>query len=456
MIVFGFVLLFSCSGEKQRTVTFSSDIAPLIYRSCLPCHREDGIGHLPLVTYEQVREKAKMIKFVTETGYMPPWPADTTYTRFTDEKILNQNEIALIRKWVENGMPLGNASEAPPVPALPKGSYLGKPDLVVKMDKPFFLKGNGQDKFLFMKFPYEMSKDTFIRAIEFVPGNTKMVHHVNGFLVQYESDKKKNVFDGKRFVDIEKNDVHQAFDSLKLANDDGKTFPTLTPSVVNYLPGVLPTVYPEGIGGFTMKSKGAIFLKDIHYGPGNADTYDSSYFNVFFDRQPPKRKTMELQLGTLGRKEAPIAPPLVVPADSVKTVRVRFVVDPEAVHCNAMSILTVNPHMHLLGKSYLAYAITPANDTIRLVRIKKWDFRWQYFYTFKKPVIVPAGSTIVVEGVYDNTKNNPVNPFSPPRQVSERNGSMRSSDEMFQFIITYLPYAPGDENLDLEKNPLRK
>ncbi len=28
--------------------------------------------------------------------------------------------------------------------------------------------------------------------------------------------------------------------------------------------------------------------------------------------------------------------------------------------------------------------------------------------------------------------------------------SMRATDEMFQFIITYLGYKPGDENISLE------
>jgi len=107
--------------------------------------------------------------------------------------------------------------------------------------------------------------------------------------------------------------------------------------------------------------------------------------------------------------------------------------------------------MHLLGKSFKAYALQPNGDTIRLISIPNWDFNWQYFYTFKKMVKIPAGSTIVAEGVYDNTRQNPNNPFSPPQLVRDRNGSMKATDEMFQFIITYLPYVEGDENVSLER-----
>jgi hypothetical protein len=107
--------------------------------------------------------------------------------------------------------------------------------------------------------------------------------------------------------------------------------------------------------------------------------------------------------------------------------------------------------MHLLGKSFEAFAATPDGRTIPLVRIPKWDFRWQYFYTFPKMVKIPKGSSIAAIGVFDNTAENPNNPFSPPREIIGTNGSMRVTDEMFQLILTYLPYLAGDENLSLER-----
>ena len=99
-----------------------------------------------------------------------------------------------------------------------------------------------------------------------------------------------------------------------------------------------------------------------------------------------------------------------------------------------------------------AIAATPDGKTIPLINIPKWDFRWQYFYTFPKMVKVPKGSTIAAIAVYDNTANNPNNPFSPPRTVIGTNGSMCVTDEMFQFIMRYLPYKPGDENISLDSS----
>jgi hypothetical protein len=122
-----------------------------------------------------------------------------------------------------------------------------------------------------------------------------------------------------------------------------------------------------------------------------------------------------------------------------------------------ISILTINPHLHMLGTRFLAYAIKPNGDTIPLISIPKWDFRWQYFYTFTHMVPVPRGSEIVAIATFDNTRANPNNPFDPPQWVGERlefgGASMRATDEMFQFIITYTAWKEGDEKISLNPNP---
>jgi hypothetical protein len=430
-------------GKISDTITYSEHIAPIIYKNCSSCHRTGEAGPFDLLTYSDAFSRAPLIKFVTQTRYMPPWPADTKYSHFIDEKVLSDEEIELIAMWVDGGCLLGDSAKIPLPPNFIKGSQLGKPDLVINYKEPFKIKGNFNDLFLLMRVPYEIPKDTFISAIEVVPGNRKLVHHVNAQLLSYDYGKKKDVFRGNTSVDIDSfPDKLSAYKALGLANDDGITFPALTYSVTNYLPGVTPPLYPEGIGGFKLVRKGALFLKDIHYGPSRVDTTDNTTFNVFYSKTPPKRPTREFQMGTFG--VSAIIPPLVVPPDTVMTFHSDYKV-PEDI-----SILTLNPHMHLLGKTFLAYALSPQGDTIPLIRINKWDFRWQYFYTFKKMVKIPRGSIIHIEGVFDNTKQNPNNPFSPPKLVAEREGSMRTSDEMFQFIVTYLPYQAGDENVSLE------
>lgn len=292
-----------------------------------------------------------------------------------------------------------------------------------------------------VKIPYELERDTFVSAIEFDPDNRKLLHHVNGHVVQYDEGKKTDFSSGKNIVVYDRSiSQHLLYRELGILNDDG-TYPYLTSSVVNYLPGSVNTRYPEGIGGIHLKKKGYFLLKDIHYGPTPIDTVDQSSINIFFSDKEPKRPVLEILLGTLGASK--VHPPLIIPPNEIKSFKTEWQVPFD------MSILTLNPHMHLLGKSMKAYAITPENDTIALISIPKWNFRWQFFYTFPKMLKVPLGSVIYVSATFDNTRDNPENPFDPPRTIRERNGSMGTTDEMFQFIITYLPYEVGDEDISL-------
>lgn len=447
------LFLCSCStdkvkdhAEQKRNLTYN-DIAPIIYSKCSSCHRQGSAAPFDLISYDDVKSHIKTVQLSINERLMPPWPADTSYSRFREEKMMTSQEIDLVNEWIKQGAAEGNRDSLPSPPKFINGSALGKPDMVLTFTKPFFIKGDNKDNFIMMKIPYELPNDTFIRAIEIVPDNTKLVHHINAHLVQYEDKAKKDIYSGKHFVNTELLNKRQSYEALNLPNDD-RSYPLLTPSVTNYLPGVETAIYPNGIGGFVVRKKGALLLDNIHYGPSPVDATDNTKFNIFFSPVPPKRPTKEFIVGTSGI--SPVVPPLVVPPNEIKKFTSSYRLPQD------ISLLTVNPHMHLLGKSFKAYAIDPRGDTIRIINIPKWDFRWQYFYTFKKAIHLSAGTLIVSEGVYDNTAENPLNPFNPPQQVSERDGSMRTTDEMFQLICTYIPYQTGDENISLENESIRR
>src|SRR4029453_7553260 len=145
-----------------------------------------------------------------------------------------------------------------------------------------------------IKIPYEIPQEAFVRAIEFVPGNRKLIHHMNAHIVQYDEGKKKNPFEGPYVVDRESlKTLEESYDAIHLLHDDG-SYPELTKSVANYLPGgISPAGYPGGSGGWALNTKGAFLLRHIHYGPSPVDTEDTSSFNVFFTDKPPARPTME-------------------------------------------------------------------------------------------------------------------------------------------------------------------
>jgi mono/diheme cytochrome c family protein len=443
----GFV---SCDGsgdalKAPANVTWSDHVAPVIYKHCSSCHRPGEGGPFELLSYEDAVKKANQIRFMTRTRQMPPWPADPSYSHFLGENVLSDKQIALISSWVEQGTPRGDSAVEPPAPRFHRGSFFGKPDLVISCPDPVRIKGNGEDVFLVMKYPYHIPNDTFADVIEFVPDQRRLVHHVNGHLLSYDAKRSKDQFGGKAVHADTRSRIVDVYREMHIPYTDGlqPEFPPITPNTVYYLPGFVPPVYPNEIGGLRLSKDGAFLLNNIHYGPSNADVTDSSHINVFFRKQKVTRPLQEMQMGTFGVSE--IIPPLVIPANEVKTFYTSTTIAKD------ISILSVNPHMHLLGKTFLAYAIRPGGDTVHLIKINKWNFRWQYYYTFTHPVKIEAGSTIHVYGTYDNTKDNTDNPYFPPRTISQGEGieSMKTSEEMFQFIFTFLPYKEGDEQIDL-------
>src|SRR4030095_8715570 len=173
------VFFQSCTQPaKKETITFSQDIASIIYEKCTGCHRPGQAVPFPLITYKDVAKRSKTFRETVDKQIMPPWPADPGYSHFRDENYLTEDEISLIDQWVEEGAPIGDSSKIPPPPNFPMGSAIGKPDVVLKI-KPYLVKGDNTDRFMVMKIPFELQKDTFIRAVEFVPG-CKYIHHVNG------------------------------------------------------------------------------------------------------------------------------------------------------------------------------------------------------------------------------------------------------------------------------------
>ncbi len=438
--------------EPIENPTFVEHIAPILSKHCLGCHRPQGIAPFSLNSYALARKKAKTIAKVTAARIMPPWPADPNYSHFIGENLLSNAEIKTIQNWVINGTQEGSYAkkssaffaENNQLQVAAYKSAIGKPDLVISI-APIAIKGDGIDRFYLTKTHIKLPENAVIAAMEFVPGNKDLVHHANGHLILYPNGKKSSKHLENKTVNITPGQYAEDFKQLGLLNDDN-SIPERIHSAVNYLPGVVGVRYPNDIGGIAVPKEFSLALVDLHFGPSDRNTTDSSVVNVFFRKSKPSRPTYEINLGTDGVGK--ITPPLVIPPNQITQHSVSYTIE------KPITILTINPHLHLLGKSFTAFALKPNGDTVQLISIPKWNFRWQYFYTFKTAQVLPAGSTITAIAKFDNTNNNPFNPNKPPKQVSERwedgGNSMRASDEMFQFIITYIPYQKGDEALNLE------
>ncbi|HEX8327768.1 MAG TPA: T9SS type A sorting domain-containing protein [Hymenobacter sp.] len=406
-------------------LTFSEHIAPLVYQHCTPCHRAGEVGPFPLTTYQEVASKAQTIKFVTGSRYMPPWKPDPSYRHYLDENTLSTTLIQQIKDWVDGGMPQGNPAVAPAVPTYPSGSQLGTPDLVVPMPRAFTHLGNGQDLYRVFVLPVNIPADRDVAAVEFRAGNKRIVHHA---IIGLDTTQRGQALDA-----ADPGDGYTQF--------GGYGFDPIEPNWAGWVSGTQARFYPAGMGKKLYRR--ASLLVQIHYGPSYTTQTDSSAINIFFARQPVRRYVQTVPaIGPATLTNGPF----VIPARQVKTFRSQYVVPID------VTLLSILPHAHFVNKSWKIWAVKPNGDTIRLVKINNWDFRWQGTYRFTSPQRIPAGSLLQADITYDNTANNPRNPFSPPQEMRWGESTL---SEMLLAYFEALPYQTGDESIVLSTAPGR-
>jgi hypothetical protein len=406
-------------------VTFTKDIAKIIYNKCTNCHRPGEIGPFSLMNYQDSKLRASSIKNVTVSRFMPPWKPDPNYSRHLGENFLTDDEIKKISDWVAAGAPYGNANEEPPLPQFPTGSALGKPDLVLTFAKKHIHKGDNKDKYRYFVLPSGLLEDKIVKAVEVRPGNSRLVHHA---LIFQDTTGQARIYDART--------PEYGFEGTSGFTTEQVLFYTQYPS---YAPGQKPVYFPDGIG--QKLSKGADVVIQIHYAPITKEESDSTTINIFF--ADPKEKVTRMVQDYIMLPFNLVTGPFsfVIQPNTVKTFEGRMTMTEDR------SLIGLFPHMHLLGKNWEVWLERPNGTKENLVKINDWDFNWQSNYYFKKYIPAPKGSVIVAKATYDNTSNNPYNPFSPARTIS---WGQNTTDEMYYLPILSVPYNSGDENIVFE------
>ena len=414
IVLFQLPLFGGMTGDLLFAQNWAQNVAPILYSKCTSCHHSNGIAPFPLITYADAQSWASFIKADVQSGKMPPWPPDSTYRHYAHERSLTTQQINTIVSWVNNSAPQGNPSLAPTPPVYNAGSFLGKGDLELTIPA-YASVASTHDKYQCFSLPTNFPQDRFIKAIEIVPGNKQIVHHV----VVFEDT------------------VH----TVTVPTQDTSCDLSATKMLGVYVPGATPTIFPNGGNikmGMRLKAGSSIKLQ-IHYPKGTAGMPDSTSIHLFFypvNTSGIREIYSDFLLGKWG---------LSFPPDSVKTYTTQY--PATGTTQSNISLLGVFPHMHLIGKEIESYGVGPLNDTIKFVKINNWDFHWQDFYNFKKIIKLSAGSTLHSRGVYDNTVNNPNNPSNPPVWVYD---GEQTTDEMFLVAFQFLAYKAGDENLVLD------
>jgi len=417
------VLTVAAWPGNAEEVTFYKQIAPVVYRSCAPCHRPGEAGPFSLLSYDDVKRRAMQIAAVTKRRYMPPWLPEAGHGDFQDEPRLSDSQIRMIDQWVQEGAPAGNPADAAAPPKFTPGWQLGTPDLVVQARRPYSLRADGPDEYWNFVLPLKLAGTRWVKAIEIRPGNARAVHHANVLIDRTRSARMEEKTPGAGFGGMDLNIEADTFDP-----DSHFLF---------WKPGGIPWEEPEGMAWRADSSTDLVL--NVHMQPTGKPEMVQPSVGLYFTDRPGTKLPMLVQLehdGALdipaGARDFAVSDDFTVPMD--------------------MDVLAVYPHAHYLGHVLEGYASLPDGSRKWLIRIPDWDVNWQAVYRYTTPVFLPKGSVVSMRFHYDNSDGNPRNPNHPAKRVR---GGNQATDEMGHLWLQVLPRDADDRRKELQAAIMR-
>lgn len=428
--IFAFTAMFlysashSQANDGDASITFAKQIAPIIFEHCSNCHHAGQAGPFELMNYQDVARHAETIRVAVTDNYMPPWKPVPTGIEFANHRQLNDRDKKTLIQWIDSGCPEGSATDLPPSPKFPDGWRLGKPDLVVKMEKPFTVPASGKDLYRSFVLPVNLPEDRWIKAIELRPSARNVVHHALFFIADSNSVRGRNDRDGQ-----------PGFRGMNFMR--GTEFLSNGPERLNrglggYVPGAVPNMLPGDLARFL--PKGCDIIMQTHFHPSGKEEVEQAELALYFTDQKPNHMLVPVQLPPLFGVGAGIDVPAGEPNYQVRD-SLTLPVDVQAIE--------VGGHAHYICKSLRLDATLPDGKQMTLLQIDDWDLDWQDQYLFKHPIDLPKGTKLNSLITYDNSKDNPENPNSPPKRIS---WGRESNDEMGS--VTLLLTAKNESQRD--------
>ena len=403
----------AAADPRVGPLTFNRDIAPIVWNRCAACHRPGEIGPFNLITYDDVKRHATQIAAVTARRVMPPWKPLPGHGSFQNERRLTDGELDAIQRWIAAGALEGDAADLPPqqeaLEAHARSWQLGPPDLVVAMPAPYTVRADGPDVFRTFVIPIPLTAARYVRALEFHPGNARVVHHANLGVDRTRSSRR-----------LDERDPEPGY-SGSMERD--ARYPE--GQLLGWTPGQAAHEVPDGTEW--RLEPGSDLVAQLHLQPdGRQESVQVSAAFYFTDRAPT-RTPIGLRLGSetidipAGNDAWAIADRYQLPVD--------------------VDVVAIQPHAHNLARKMQAMAILPDGTMRWLIAIDDWDFRWQDVYRYTAPLALPKGTVITMTYVYDNSAANPRNPHHPPARVV---WGQNTSDEMGDLWIQVIPRSADD------------
>jgi len=386
LLVAAFLAVPSAALAADAPVTFTKDVAPILYKSCVECHRPTMFAPMSLVSYDEARPWARSIKQRVVARTMPPWGADPAHGVFKNDPRLSDADIETIAKWVDGGAAKGDDKDLPAVPQFVDGWTIGKPDAVFAMEEEFTIPADGAVPYKYFRVPTGLTEDKWIQAIEIKPGARAQVHHVIAF-------------------------TQPAGAPLKPGGELG---PTNIGGVTPNKPGL---VFEPGVARL-LRGNSDIVMQ-MHYTTNGTETKDRTQVGIVYAKQPPTK---------MAGGGMAINPRFVIPAgDGNAEVKATSTLSRD------ITLTAMTPHMHVRGKDMTYIAHYPDGTSETLLSVPKYDFNWQLTYMLKTPKVLPKGTQVEVIAHFDNSTNNKFNP-DPTKDV--RWGDQTWEEMMIGFFST--------------------
>lgn len=366
-------------------VTFTRDVEPILQERCQVCHRPGQIGPFSLMSYKDAASRSRMIAEVVEQRRMPPWHADQRYGSFANDRSLSEEQIATITTWVSEGAKKGRASDSPPDVDWTEGFTMTNPDSILSIPKAMKVPAEGVLDYQYVTTETDYGKDVWVQRVELSPGNASVLHHALVYIIP--------------------------------PGRSASMFNRLSSALVNWVPGSMAKVNPEDSA--TKIPEGASLLWELHYTPNGKATTDLTSMALDFTEEPPDRETRFTIFADFRINVAAENP------HHVEEHTMRFRSDAR--------LVSLRPHMHLRGKSWTYEVTFPDGRSEVLLSVPNWDFNWQTEYFFTEPIDVPKGTVLSSRAIWDNSKDNPLN---PDPTVSVRYGR-QSFEEMMNGWVKY-------------------
>ena len=428
-----FLLTILIKPVQGQTVTWADDIAPILYKNCTSCHHFGGLAPNPFITYQDAFNERFYTQQYVNSKYMPPWPPDANYKHLANERILAPSDIAKISQWVLNGAPEGNPANAPAAPVYTNNATeLTTINFTGIMQS--YLVNTSSDLYRCFIINTNFATDVFASDLEVRPGNPAIVHHV----LVYEDTSSI----------IVQRDSADAGPGYTNFYGTGSASSHL---VGEWVPGTRHITFPSGMG--VRLRKNTRIILQVHYPKGTYLKLDSTRVNITFALNSSSPLFREVYLAPILSDADFVNGPLSIPPNTIRTFTAASTPTVANLPFGAFSLLSIAPHMHLIGKQVKVFGLNNGNssDTIPMISIPKWDFKWQGVYNFRNPLKIVEGTTLVAQSLYDNTSSNLNNPSIPPIQV---NAGEATTDEMMLVFFAFTYYLPGDENIVIDNSPL--